>query len=154
MELISVSGNGANTAQLATCLSNVQVNLDANCNVFLNSTAAGGAFIDAMWSTEATLTYKQLQECPSSSAAPIDTSSSPPAAASDLNTPLKTLLSKFAYGGKRDFTLNSVAIAGGLVTVTDTATPDMTWVYAIKEVSYACKHGLLVGSACVNNHVA
>lgn len=88
-----------------------------------------GVFVPSLWTTEDTLTYAQLMECPASSAAAESAldGAAAPADASKIQAALLATLKKFV----KDTTLTTATIASGLVTVTDGTN---TWKYAITEV--------------------
>lgn len=136
MELVDVGGTNANAAshEVATCLTSVKVTIvGTGCAVSLDSTSAGSVLIPALWFSQAN--YKQLQECPATSADGAKGAGDADTVAGAAKGLLEAI-NKFAYGGQKDFSLASIAIADGIVTVQDAdgTTPALKFVYAIKQV--------------------
>lgn len=143
MELVDTTGSNANAAKahdVPKCLYSVKVSMDNTCKLRLESLApGGGVFVDALWGSEAAKTYKQYAECPTASAFPVPVAGS---SAAQIKAAILAAINQFPYGGKKDFTLGSITITGGVVTVTDVAEmPPPTevlaalkFVYAIREV--------------------
>lgn len=138
MELVSVTGADADKSEVAKCLSHVKVNLAADCKVTLDSLSAGGSFVPSIFSGDPTLTYKQLKECPATSAAST-TATTPLSVSSDFSltgtfsSAVLTQLKQFTYGSGRASDLTQIKIATGVVTVQN-AVGSIEYKYAIKEV--------------------
>lgn len=127
MDLVSAASS---TDELAKCLSSVKVSLNSGCNVTITSLAAGGSFVDAIWSSDSAATYKRYQECPTNGAVTVPSATDGPGVAAAIETALE----KHIYGGKKDTAIASIAYAaGGKVTITRSG----AYIYAITYVEDA-----------------
>ena len=125
MDMVDQSGTGAD--DIAKCLSTVRVNVADSCAITIAAPAAGGSFVDALWTTStpegADRTYSQYRECPTATSTPV----------LPITTPvpdIMTALNSYIYGGLRSSNLTSIALpAPGKVVITRGAA---TWAYAIR----------------------
>lgn len=137
MELMDVTGTGADSHEVATCLTSVKVTVaGSGCVVTLDSSAAGSVYLPALWATQTN--YAQYQECPATSAEAAKGAGTADTAAG-AHAGVLSAINKFAYQGLKDFSLASIVVANGIITVQDVAggSPALKFVYAVKESTVA-----------------
>ena len=123
MDLVDTT---VDTDPVAKCLSSVKVNIDNSCTVSLTPLAAGGSFVDGIWSGPASgiNSYTQLRECPVVTGAAVAAATQD---AAGVRTALETAFEQFIYGANKALALTLAIPAAGKVTITSTG----NLVYAI-----------------------
>ncbi len=136
MDIVGVSGTGADTHEVAKCLSTVRVNVAGTCDVTINAPAAGGSFVDALWATsgQSTKTYKQYQECPVVTGTAVTPTGGAAATPTDMQAAILAALNAHVYSGAKSSGINGITYTAGVVAVT---AGTLTWTYAIKASTVA-----------------
>jgi hypothetical protein len=116
VNLVSHSGGSCGSNLFARCLSSFRIAVDAGCAVQLTPLAGGGAYVPAIWSTNAAGTYTQLSQCPTTASAAVSTNADPLAA--DLKAAVQTALERHIYGSSYPVLLSSVVWDRGTIALT------------------------------------
>lgn len=140
MQLVEASGSGTTPLpadhEVPTCLTSVKVTIEGTgCKVALESAAAGSVFVTALWASQTN--YRQLQECPATSADAAKGAAAT-ADAAGVTAALLDSIKNFVYGGNKNSMTGTpvIDIINGVVTVksSSTSTPVYQFVYAITQV--------------------
>ena len=65
IKLELIDATGLTSDELAKCLPSATINVDADCNVYIGAPAADNSYVNALWSSDSSVTsYQELKLCP------------------------------------------------------------------------------------------